>query len=185
LKTASSTSSFNSIRRSILIVLLAAGVFASGCGSKTVTDTGPNGQTTTRSVPNVHFPKTKFLLHAGLAFGAFHRYIQKPLRAGTFRSGAPGRKAAFVKAGAAALFVYHELKKARDAAESSDILRRKLVNPIDRVLAKIQGLGSSLKNGSASSSDITGAGGSLDSLKSTAAGAGANIKDRTAPVPGG
>lgn len=170
--------------RSILVVLLAVSVLAAaGCGSKTVTDTGPNGQTTTRSVPNVHFPKTKFLLHAGLAFGAFHRYIQKPLRAGTFRSGAPGRKKAFVKAAAAALFAYHELKKARDAAESSDILRRKVVNPIDGVLAKIQGLGSSLKSGSASSSDITGAAGSLDSLKSTAAGAGAKIQDRSAPVP--
>ncbi|MEA2467146.1 MAG: hypothetical protein QOJ57_1272, partial [Thermoleophilaceae bacterium] len=144
--------------RSFLVVMLAAGVMAAtGCGNKTVTDTGANGQTTTRTVPNVHFPKTKFLLHAGLAFGAFHRYIQKPLQAGTFRAGAPGRKKAFVKAAAAALFVYHELKKARDAAESSDILRRKVVNPIDGVLAKIQGLGSSLKAGSLNPSEITGA----------------------------
>jgi hypothetical protein len=34
------------------------------------------------------FAKTKFVLHAGLAFGAFHRYLYKPYQAGTFNKGA-------------------------------------------------------------------------------------------------
>jgi hypothetical protein len=163
-------------------MLLVCLLVVTGCGSKTVTDTGANGQTTTRTVPNVHFPKTKFLLHSGLAFGAFHRYIQKPLQAGTFKTGAPGGKKAFAKAAAAALFSYHELKQARDAAESSDVLRRKVVDPLDGVLAKIHGLAKALKLGTVG--DLAGAVSGLDSLKSAAAGAGANIQDRSAPIPG-
>jgi hypothetical protein len=74
-------------------VLLVGTLALAGCGNatKTVSSTGPNGQATTQTVPNVHFAKTKFVLHAGLAFGAIHRYIYKPLRAGALRSGTPGR----------------------------------------------------------------------------------------------
>jgi len=36
--------------------------------------------------PHVHLAKTKFVLHAGLAFGAFHRYIYEPFRSGAFTS---------------------------------------------------------------------------------------------------
>src|ERR1700761_3508894 len=50
------------------------------------------------------FAKTKFTAHAALGFGAFHRYIYKPYRAGTFRSGAHGRLTTFAKAALAALF---------------------------------------------------------------------------------
>ncbi len=58
------------------------------------------------------FAKTKFALHAGLAFGAFHRYLWKPYRAGTFGKGASGRVTAFVKGGLAALFVKREVRLA-------------------------------------------------------------------------
>lgn len=169
--------------RRLLTLILIAGLLvgAAGCGTKTVTDTGPNGQVTTRTVPKVAFAKTKFLLHTGLAFGAFHRYILKPLKAGTFKSGADGRTKAFVKAAAAALFAYHELNQAHDAALSSDLLRRKVVNPLESVIAKIKGLPAALKGGDAK--DILGASGGLDALKSAAGGAGANITDRNAPIP--
>ncbi|MEV7908560.1 hypothetical protein AB0P04_43915, partial [Streptomyces anulatus] len=33
------------------------------------------------------FAKIRFALHAGLALGAFHRYIYKPLRSGGFMAG--------------------------------------------------------------------------------------------------
>lgn len=57
----------------------------------------------------MHFAKTKFLLHAGLAFGAFHRYIYKPFKNGGFTP-VSSHKLAIVKAGAAGLFAYHEIK---------------------------------------------------------------------------
>jgi len=168
----------------LVVSLLAAALVAAGCGTKTVSDTGANGQTTTRTVPNVHFAKTKFLLHAGLAFGAFHRYIEKPLRNGSFKSGAPGQKKAIAKAAAAGLFIYHELKQARDAALSSDLLRRQVVNRLDAAINKIKSLASSLKSGAISPGDIVGASGALGALKSAAGTAGADIKDAPGPIPG-
>lgn len=36
-------------------------------------------------VGSVPFDKTKFVLHAGLAFGAFHRFIYAPYKANTRR----------------------------------------------------------------------------------------------------
>ena len=74
------------LRRIAIVVLLAGTLAFAGCGSamKTVSSTAANGQVTTQTVPNVHFAKTKFVLHAGLAFGAVHRYIYKPYRSGGF-----------------------------------------------------------------------------------------------------
>lgn len=146
------------------------------CGTKTVTDTGANGQVTTSTVENVHFPKTKFLLHAGLAFGAFHRYVYKPYKAGGFSAGAPKRKRTIAKAAASGLFAYHELKQADDAAKSSDTLRRHVANPLAAVLAKLKDLPTLLKAGSFGGLAQTNS--LFDSLKSAAGGAGAGIKDR-------
>jgi hypothetical protein len=58
-------------------VLLVGALALAGCGNatKTVSSTGADGQVTTQTVPNVHFAKPKFVLHAGLASGAIHRYI--------------------------------------------------------------------------------------------------------------
>jgi hypothetical protein len=174
-------------RLSLLILVLAiatATVGACGNDTKVVTDTLPSGKVTTVTVPDIHFAKTKFLLHSGLAFGAFHRYIYKPFREGKFRSGADGRRTALVKAGVAGLFAYHELKVARDDALASDTLRRHLVGPMDAVLSRIKSLSAALKGGSFDPTGITGAAGALSALSAAASGSGAEIKDRSAPVPG-
>lgn len=174
-------------RTSVVIVILALAVAAfAGCGddTKVVTDTLPNGKVTTQTVPDIHFAKTKFLLHSGLAFGAFHRYIYKPFREGKFRSGADGRRTALVKAGLAGLFASHELKVARNDALASDTLRKHLVRPMDALLVRLKSLASSLKGGSFDPSSITGAAAAVTALSSVAAQAGVNIKDRSAPVSG-
>ncbi len=169
-----------------VLVITALGASAVGCGddTKVVTDTLPNGKVTTQTVPDVHFAKTKFLLHSGLAFGAFHRYIYKPFRAGKFRSGADGRRTALVKAGVAGLFAAHELKVARDDALASDTLRRHVVRPMDALLARLGPLANALKGGTFDPTAITGAAGALSALSSGASQAGADIKDRSAPIPG-
>jgi hypothetical protein len=94
------------LRRIAAVVRVAGTLAVAGCGSSTMTvsRTGANGQVTTQAVPNVHFAKTKFVLHAGLAFGAIHRYIYKPLRAGALHNGAPGRVKVLLKGAAAAIF---------------------------------------------------------------------------------
>ncbi len=168
----------------ILALGLGSGLAIAACGNKqkVVTDTGKNGQTTTKTVADVHFAKTKFLLHAGLAYGAFHRYIQKPLKAGAFKSGAPKQKRTIAKAAVAAAFVYHELKQARRAAESDKTLRTKLLQPFDNVLSQLSAAASSLKSGKLP--DLAGLVAGMGGLSSAAGAAGAVIEDKLLPIPG-
>src|SRR5690242_16468136 len=97
-----------SSRRRIVAALLVAvsiAFVAGGCGSKS---SSQSAQTTATST--THFAKTKFALHAGLAFGAFHRYIYKPLKEGKFSGGLFHHKLATLKAALAAAFAYHEIR---------------------------------------------------------------------------
>ena len=149
----------------LALALTLAGAMT-GCGSSS---SGSSG------APHVHFAKTKFLLHAGLAFGAFHRYIYKPYKAGGF-SPASSHKVAIVKAGAAGLFAYHEIKIALVDAQSSSTLS-KLVSPITAVETKLHSLGSGLHSGKLDGSSITQANSAVSSLSSQSSGHGASIKD--------
>lgn len=126
---------------------------------------------------------TKFVLHMGLAFGAFHRYIYKPLKAGAFKSGAPGRVKALVKAGAAALFAVHELKVAHQDALSDSHLRPVAIK-IDALTAKLGSLGAALKAGSLNPANIADAAGAVDALGASSSGLGVAIKE-VAPSLGG
>ncbi len=158
-------------------VLLLVGALAfAGCGTKTVSSTGANGQVTTQTVSNIHFAKTKFLLHMGLAFGAIHRYIYKPLRNGALRRGAPGRIKVLLKGAAAALFAVHELRVAHDDALSSSLLRP-LANKIDGLGSKLAGLVSGLKHGSVDPAAVLSSSGAADALGSASSGLGVGIKD--------
>src|SRR5688572_18801113 len=114
----------------LLLAAVALSLAVAGCGddTKVVTDE-VNGEAVTRTVADVKFAKTKFVLHAGLAAGAFKRYILDPYQEGRFKAGAEKRKRTFVKAAIAGAFAVHEFKSARRAAESSDVLRRNVVTP--------------------------------------------------------
>jgi hypothetical protein len=164
----------------LLTLTLAAAAItaAAGCGNstKTVAETSANGQVTTATVPSVHFAKTKFLVHMGLAFGAFHRYIYKPFKAGAFKSGAPGRIKAFAKAGAAGVFAAHELKVANEDALSDSHLRP-LAAKVDALVAKLGGIGGALKGGSLNPGSIAAAAGAVTALGSASGGLGAGIKE--------
>jgi hypothetical protein len=166
------------LRRTATLALLVGTLALAGCGNatKSVSSTGANGQVTTQTVPNVHFAKTKFVLHAGLAFGAIHRYIYKPLRAGALHSGAPGRVKVLLKGAAAAAFAVHELRLAHDDALSSNLLRP-LTNKVDGLTGKLTGLVGGLKNGSVNPTAILNATSATDALGSASAGLGVGIKD--------
>jgi hypothetical protein len=158
----------------VAVLALAAG----GCGSstKTVAETSANGQVTTATVPDIHFAKTKFVLHMGLAFGAFHRYIYKPLKAGAFRSGAPGRVKALAKAVAAIAFAVHELKQA-NADALSDAHLRPLAQRIDTLLGSFGSLGSGFSGGVADAGKVAAAAGAVSALSSSSGGLGVAVKD--------
>src|SRR5436853_2474128 len=161
----------------LVAILAIAGVAFAGCGSKSSSSSGAgaSGGTTTGKT---HFAKTKFVLHAGLAFGAFHRWVYKPYMAGSLKKGAPGRTKALIKAGAASLFAAHELKQARRAALSDDRLRP-LATKVDALARRLGPLAAALKGGSFNPADIIGAAGAVSALGSGSAAAGAAVKDRT------
>jgi hypothetical protein len=166
-------------------MLLVAAIAVAGCGSatKTITTTGANGQATTRTVPSVHFAKTKFVLHVGLAFGAFHRYIYKPLKQGAFKAGSSGRLKALVKAGVAGVFAFHELKQAHADALSDDHLRP-LADRIDGLGNKLKSLAATLKSGSSNPTAILSSAGAVNALSTASQHQGVSIKD-IAPALGG
>jgi hypothetical protein len=168
--------SLTSPRRLLVLLALGAALCLSACGSKTVTLTGANGQATTATVANIHFANTKFVLHMGLAFGAFHRYILKPLQNGSLRRGSPGRVGTLVKAALAAAFAVHELRIAREDALSSNQLRP-LLNKLDNLESRLTGLIPGLKSGAASSSSINAAGSATSALGSASSNRGSHISD--------
>ena len=116
---------------SVAAVLAAIGLLAAGCGgAKTTTSTNAQGQTVVSC--QISFAKTKFLLHTGVAAGAFYRYIYNPWRAGAFKKGAPGRKKALAKAAASGLVVVHELKIAARDAQCDGPALKALARPMAR-----------------------------------------------------
>ena len=156
---------------------LVAGLVVLGlvaCGKSTTTTTNASGGVVTTCT--IRFAKTKFLLHAGLAAGAFHRYIYKPYRSGAFKQGAPGRKRALVKAGASAVFAYHELKVADQDARCDGPVLKKLARPLSAALDAISSLKGALSAGNFAS--VGGAAAALDKLIGKAAQNGVQIKDR-------
>jgi hypothetical protein len=124
----------------------------------------------------VHFAKTKFVFHAGLAFGAFHRWIYGPFRAGVF-SKPLTHKAAIAKAALAALFTYHELKLAATDVQASKILRT-LFAPLTFVINKLRALPAAIQGGHVSGTEINGINTSIAGIASSASGAGATVAER-------
>jgi hypothetical protein len=150
-----------------LTSLLLVAFVATGCKSTTTSSPSSAGQTSNTSVAasapgsasaatdcptsnTTSFAKTKFLLHAGLAFGAFHRYLYKPYQAGTFKSGAHGRIRAFLKSGLAALYIKREVRLASADVAANPTLCKAIGAPLRSIGDGIQAAVSKLKGGDAS-----------------------------------
>jgi hypothetical protein len=161
-----------------LVIALAA--FGAGCGSSSGSGSGGSAGSGT-TTGTTHFAKTKFVLHAGLAFGAFHRWIYKPLKKGDLQHPF-SHKLTTLKAVAAAGFTYHELKLALADAQADPKLSR-VVAPITALENKVKGLGSGLKSGNVDTSQIDSANGSIGSIHSDAASAGQPITEQTPSAP--
>jgi hypothetical protein len=149
-----------------------AALTLAGCGSSN-SRSSAGAATVSSSTSTIHFAKTKFLLHAGLAFGAFHHFIYEPIKAGVLKHPFL-HKLTLIKAGLAALFVYHELKLAAADIRASKILST-LFSPLIAVANKLSALKSALVGGSVSSSAITNLNSQLTSIGSTASSKGQSI----------
>lgn len=156
------------------VTICMAAFCLTACGSSS-SSSSAGGSSVSASTSTTHFAKTKFLLHAGLAFGAFHHFIYKPIKAGDLAHPFL-HKLTFIKAGLAALFVYHELKLAAIDVKSSKILSA-LFSPLTLAANKISALKNSITAGHVSASDISGLDSSLSSIGGTAASKGQSISD--------
>jgi hypothetical protein len=163
--------------RHLAVIVAVTGSIAvfglAGCGSSNSSSSAGGSTVASSTSSTTHFAKTKFLLHAGLAFGGFHHFIYLPVKAGDLRHPFL-HKLTLIKAGLAALFVYHELKLAAVDAKSSKLLSA-LFSPLTLVASKLAALKGALTSGSASPSSITGLNSQLSQIGNTAASKGQSI----------
>lgn len=175
------------MRRTKLLVLGVLLALLAACGGSN--DTKNNAGTNSGSGPTPtasgtcagagggHFAKTRFVLHAGVAFGAFHRYIYKPYRAGAFKPDAPDRKKALAKAGASALVVAVEVKQARDAAKDDPTLC-KYVGSLDSLSGIATSLAPGLTGGTFDPTKLLDLNKRIEDFKSSSSSAGTTIPER-------
>ena len=153
-----------------------ASSLAAGASATTGSSTAdcPSSNTT-------NFAKTKFVLHAGLAFGAFHRYLYKPFQAGTYKSGAHGRILAFVKAGLAALYIKREVRLAYGDVTANPTLCKVIAAPLRSVGDDISAAVTKLKGGDPSG--ITAIQSTVTSVESSSSANGDAVQeDANAPL---
>jgi hypothetical protein len=163
-------------------VVVVAGSSA-GCGSKSHNTASQNGGAQqSQSGGKVHFAKTKFAIDAGLAFGAFHRYIYKPFKSGQLGGGLFHNKKAKLKAALASAFAYNRVKAALRAARGSKILSKALA-PLLALQTKLGSLSKGLKRGD--TAQVEAANSNVSSAGSASKAAGQPIQDQPTPSLGG
>ena len=163
------------ILRALPLVLVATLALA-GCGSSN--SSSSNGSNAGAPAQTVHFAKTKFVIHAGLAFGVFHHFIYNPYKAGKLNHPLL-HKLAFIKAAAAALVVIHETKLALADAQHSKLLS-KVVAPLAALGGAVTLVRSALLHGKVNSGSMDFANSSTSQASSAASAAGQPVTESTA-----
>jgi len=127
------------------------------------------------------FDKTRFLLHMGFAYYAFHHFVYLRYKQGSFSKGASHRLFTLGKAALALVFAYHEIKVAIGIANSSNSgFLHTLVKPINALGGKMNSVANSFRGGNFDPSQVTDLAHTSDIVGSQAGG----IVDRTVPIPG-
>jgi hypothetical protein len=156
----------------LLVSVLALGVASSVAMGSTTRQASVGAAEGPSLASSCFLAKTKFVLHAGLAFGAFHRYIYKPYKAHAFTG--PDKVETIAKAAVAGAFVYHEVKIALQDAKCSKTLSV-VVSPLTALGTGFAGLVAKLKGGSVDGAGLASLGKGVDSIGSLASGSGAPI----------
>jgi hypothetical protein len=131
---------------------------------------------------NAFLDKTRFAAHLGVAYFCFHHWVLKPIQDGDFSSGAPHRVTSIVKGGAALLFAVHEVKVSeRIARKSNSPLLHSLDGKLVGLATSFAAVGTALKAGHFSPSDVKGLTTTTNDVSTDAAAAGQPIKD--VPIP--
>ena len=131
------------------------------------------------------FDKTRFVLHLGAAYFAFHHWDLKPFQQGKFSAGAPGRTANLVKGGLALAFAAHEVLVARKVAQNSkSALLQKLDGSMNSLSTEMSAIGAKLKGGNLNPTDIKSLDTDTQNFGAASAAAGQPIKDVPVAIPG-
>ena len=129
--------------------------------------------------------KTRFLLHAGAGFYAFHHFVWARYKNGGFSASDPHRKSNIVKAAIALLFAYHEFKLAyRIASKSNSKTLQLLVAPLNKLGSSVNAVATKLKGGQYRDADIQSLNDNINSFGKLSGSDGYTIKDRAVPLPG-
>jgi hypothetical protein len=134
--------------------------------SQTASSTASPSAASCASVGTRKIPKTRLLADLALTYGAFHRYLYKPYKAGAFRKGADGRVKAIIKAGLATAVIVKLLSNAKENAAADPTLC-KYVPSMDNIKASLSNLADKIKGGSATSSDADSTNSLFDQLKNS------------------
>lgn len=184
---------FRTMAIALSIALLA---FVAGCSSSSSSHSAAGGAgvssavarasaaTTCPAKSTKKAAKTLFVVDAGVAAGAFKKWIYSPWKAGAFKKGTKGRIKAMVKAAVAGAFVVNRLNAAKVNAQSDPLLCKLTIGPITKLTSSIQGLVGKAKTGRLTPADVGDSSSLLDQFKSASSGAGAPVKDQNASVPG-
>jgi hypothetical protein len=160
------------------LMILLGGTTACGSSSSSTQAAAPASQTASSagtqtaspascaSVGTRKIPKTRLLADLTLTYGAFHRYLYKPYKAGAFRKGADGRVKAIIKAGLATAVIVKLLSNAKENAAADPTLC-KYVPSMDNIKASLSTLADKIKGGSATSSDADSTNSLFDQLKNS------------------
>jgi len=167
--------------RPLSIVLAVATIALAGCGSSSSSSSGGTTAAATSGSGSALASSAKFALHAGLAFGAFHRYIYKPLKSGQLKNPF-SHKLVLLKDAAAAAFTVHEIRLATEAAQGSPRLA-KLIAPLSGLGAAVAAAAASAKSGHVDSSTLDKGNSSIESIKSDASLAGTSIAEKAPSLP--
>ena len=166
----------------LLLALALLFTGAAACGSKTSTTSSGSNGTSSRtgsgsssgssgtqsgstasgatsascaSVGSKKIPKTRVLADLGISAGAFHRYIYKPIKSGSFTGATKTKKVVtLVKGAVAAGAIAHFLGNAIDNARSDATLCKYVPN-MTQIKTKLTAMGSQLRGGNTSQVDST------------------------------
>ncbi len=113
------------------------------------------GMSSCTTVGSKSIPKTRVLADLGITAGAFHRYIYKPIKGGTFTGASKAQKVLILGKGAlAAGAIAHFLGNAIDNARSDATLCKYVPN-MSQIKDKLAAMGSQLRGGNTSAVDST------------------------------
>jgi hypothetical protein len=158
------------------LMILLGGATACGSSNSSTQAATPASQTASGAVTQTatpascasagtrKIPKTRLLADLALTYGAFHRYLYKPYKAGAFSKGANGRTKAIIKAGLATAAIVKLLSNAKKNAEADPTLC-KFVPNIDTIKASLSNLANKIRGGTATSSDADSTSSLFEQLK--------------------